>query len=145
MLFFSNCDFANIFLLPGIVSTGAVPANNNGDWVSYNPRDYFGTGIPITIQPGDSAPINGLPKTQQQTQPQHFWQKPGCADALWEFGAGVAGTAITAGAIGAAIYMGPEMFEGIEGAATLLHIAPVGAPGLMMMGDGGYKASQTCF
>jgi hypothetical protein len=92
----------------------------------------------------NNAPNNGT-QQKQQTQPQHFWQKPGCGAALAEFGVGVAGTAITVGAVAAAIYLGPEMFEGIEGAATLLHIAPVGAPGLVMMGDGGFKATQTCF
>jgi RHS repeat-associated protein len=92
----------------------------------------------------NNAPNNGT-QQKQQTQPQHFWQKPGCGAALAEFGVGVAGTAITVGAVAAAIYLGPEMFEGIEGAATLLHVAPVGAPGLVMMGDGGFKATQTCF
>jgi RHS repeat-associated protein len=127
--------------LPPNIDTSLMPLN----YISLVPYDYSTTNSVGGSGSGSGSATNNATQQKQQTQPQHFWQKPGCGAALAEFGVGVAGTAITVGAVAAAIYLGPEMFEGIEGAATLLHIAPVGAPGLVMMGDGGFKATQTCF
>jgi len=77
------------------------------------------------------GPGNGTPQ-----QPQRFWQKPGCESALVELGAGTVGTALTAGALVASAYLGREMYEGFEGVVTLVHVGPVGVPGVILMGKG---------
>jgi RHS repeat-associated protein len=68
-----------------------------------------------------------------------------CRSAWGELGIGVAGTAITVGAIAASIYLGPEMFEGIEGLEAIIHIAPITTPGLIMIVYGGNDVVQNCF
>jgi RHS repeat-associated protein len=94
---------------------------------------------------GIGAPNNATSKQQQSQQPQHFWQKPGCGSALGELGVGTVGTALTVGALVASAYLGPEMYEGLEGVATVIHVGPVGVPGLILMGQGGYGVVKNCF
>jgi RHS repeat-associated protein len=90
------------------------------------------------------SPNNGTQQPQQPSQPQHFWQKPGCGAALGQLGIGLAGTAITAGAIGASVYLGPEMFEGAELLMNMSHLGPLVAPGLVMTVQGAAGAWNNC-
>jgi hypothetical protein len=87
------------------------------------------------------APSNG---TQTQ-QTQHFWQKPGCGSSLATLGVGLAGTALTTGAVAAAFGLGPEELVGFEGVMTVIHVAPVGVPGLIITVQGGVGVAQNCF
>ena len=86
------------------------------------------------------APNNGTP--QQPQQPQHFWQKPGCGSALGKFGVGLAGSALTTGAVVAAFVVGPEELVGFEGVMTVIHIAPVGVPGFALTAQGAYQTYE---
>ena len=83
--------------------------------------------------------------TLQPKQPQHFWQKPGCGPSLGVLGSGVVGTVLTAGAIAGAFIFGPEELVGFEGAMTIIHVAPVGVPGVLIMGQGVTGVVQNCF
>jgi RHS repeat-associated protein len=85
-----------------------------------------------------SVPKPPNPILQAQT-------KGSCTEAVGEFGLGALGTVLTVGPIVAAAYLGPEVFEGAEGLLNLTHIAPVGAPGLTLMGHGGLQTAQNCF
>ncbi|MDT8070390.1 MAG: RHS repeat-associated core domain-containing protein, partial [Terriglobia bacterium] len=78
-------------------------------------------------------------------QPEHFWQKPGCSEALGGLAVGAVGTAITVGAIVASFYLGPELYEGVEGLGTIAHIGPIGAPGLVLLGQSGFMVADKCF
>ena len=76
-------------------------------------------------------------------QPQHFWQKPGCASAIGETAIGVAGSAIEVGAV---VYVGPALVASataeVAGDAVVtdaalgeagLSLAHVGAAAAMML------------
>lgn len=93
----------------------------------------------------NNAANKGLRQQQPAQEAQHFWKKPGCSEALGELGIGLTGTAITVGAIVASAYLGPEIFEGVEGLMTISHLSPVGAPGLVLTVQGGAGVVQKCF
>ena len=119
---------------PSIIGNGAV---------------LFGGPDPAGLGAGGPSAAfapNNAPRPQQPPEPpQHFWQKPGCSGALGEFGVGLVGSALTTGAVAAAFVAGPEEFAGFEGAANVLHVAPVGIPGLLLMVYGGVGVAQRCF
>ena len=81
----------------------------------------------------------------QQNQQKHFWQKPGCADALGELGVGAVGTTLTVGSIAAAPYLAPELFEGLEGLDAAGHMGIVAVPGPTLMALGAVGVGQKCF
>jgi hypothetical protein len=60
-------------------------------------------------------------------------------------GIGLLGTGLTTGAVVAAFVVGPEELVGFEGLMTILHVAPVGAPGLVLAIDGSFKTGYYCF
>lgn len=37
------------------------------------------------------------------------------------------------------------MYEGFEGVVTLVHVGPVGVPGVILMGKGGHDVVKSCF
>ncbi|MGH3185180.1 MAG: hypothetical protein ACRDOE_25190 [Streptosporangiaceae bacterium] len=151
----------NIYLVGGAGITGPGQA---ALWVERVPSpglaqcgwDLAGslTFVGSTITSGQAAAPGGaglgpelgpLPAQKQSQEPQPFWQRPGCGAALGDTGIGVVGTALTAGGIALAIYLGPEAFEGVEGAINLLHVAPAGLPGLLILGHGLYQTWNSCF
>lgn len=72
-------------------------------------------------------------------------QKGSCGSSLATFGVGVVGTVLTAGAVVAAVYVGPEEFVGFEGLLTLTHLAPVLAPGPTIMALTAPGVIKNCF
>jgi len=70
------------------------------------------------------------PNNTKQQPPQHFWQKPGCSDAMAETGIGVL---VTGGAAAAAWFVGPEFFE-IAGEGMELEAAESGPLAKVLVG-----------
>ena len=121
----------------------AYYANNGCHFIFGN--CYYSSYI-LRVFAFENAPNNASnTKLPQPQQPQHLWQKPGCVEALVETGVGLAGTALTTGAIAAAFILGPEELVGFEGLMTVLHVAPVGVPGLILTVHGGIGIAQKCF
>jgi RHS repeat-associated protein len=93
----------------------------------------------------DPAPSPTQTPQPQQNQQQHFWQKPGCVDALVGLGVGAVGTALTVGSIVAAPYLSPELFEGLEGLDAAGHMGIIAVPGATLMELGAVGVGQKCF
>jgi RHS repeat-associated protein len=113
---------------PLIPSDGPTPANPPEPNKCKQPSDQRPPDVPKPPDPIRLVPAKGS-----------------CTDAVSEFGLGVGGTAITAGLIALAVYTGPEAFVGFEGLENMVHLSPLAAPGLTLMGQGAIETIENCF
>jgi RHS repeat-associated protein len=67
-----------------------------------------------------------------------------CREAIGETVVGVIGTVFVGGAIVASVYLGPEMYEGLEGLMTISHLTPLGIT-LVPLVHGGIGVVEECF
>lgn len=80
----------------------------------------------------------------KSNQPKHFWQKPGCGQAVGEVTVGVVGSVFTIGTLFYAPELEPEIYEGAEGLLTLSHVVPVAAPGSVLLISGVVGIFDNC-
>ena len=98
---------------------------------------------------GDPSPCpNARPLQKKSSAPSPAptpAPPPSCGEALGELGVGMLGTALTLGPIIAAPYLAPELFGGLEGAASFGKMGIVAVPGLTLMEQGFVGVRQSCF